>query len=263
MIELLELMVIEIPLFFLVAFSLVLSLLSLKFRANTGEESLSHLTLIFLSCGLLFFSIALGVIFSENIDIQYKLFALANFSFWFILMEIGIFYLTTFVNPNRVLPSFRLYIPAVLGAAVVISSLKVLESNYSLTSWELVIYIVTFFSTVFLQSILIKELHSSRKLLRVPEHIIFINSVNKIMLVATTCLIYVFITMVTWFYLKTNNGKTPIDLSILHFEIIDWLVFLNIPLLIIAWSFFLINIKKINDIISKVKIQDIYNTLGS
>ncbi|MHA1984525.1 MAG: hypothetical protein ACW967_09240 [Candidatus Hodarchaeales archaeon] len=268
MIEILEWLFIEFPLFFLVLLTLVLAFLSSKFRANTGEESLFHLTIIFLFCGLLFTSIALGVLVSDNLNIQYTLFALANFSFWFIIMELGIFYLTTFLNPNKVLPSARLYFPAIQGATVVISSLKVLEifetnPTYSLTVWELMIYVVAFVLTLLLQSILIKELHKSRILLSDENHILFINSVKKIIISGTFCLVYVFCSMVIWAFLKTHNFQTPFSILISEFEIIDWLVYLNIPILIIAWIIFLWNIQKMNKIISKVNIQDIYNTIGT
>ncbi|MHA1989564.1 MAG: hypothetical protein ACW981_04890 [Candidatus Hodarchaeales archaeon] len=268
MIEILEWLIIEFPLFFLVLLTLVLVFLSSKFRANTGEESLFHLTIIFLFCGLLFISIALGVFVSDDINVQYTLFALANFSFWFIIMELGIFYLTTFINPNKVIPSARLYFPAIQGAAVVISSLKVLEffetePIYSLTVWELMIYVVAFGLTLLLQSILIKELHQSRILLSDENHILFINSVKKIIISGTICLVYVFCSMIIWAFLKTHNFQDPFSLLIAKFELIDWIVYLNIPLLIITLIIFLWNIQKMNRIISKVNIQDIYNTIGS
>jgi hypothetical protein len=267
MIEVTEWILIEIPLAFLVILSLILVLLSSKFRVNTGEESLFHLTIIFLFCGLLFSSIAIGVVIPDNIEIQYAIFGLANFSFWFIIMEQGIFYLTTFVNPNKVIPSARLYIPAIQGATVVISSLKVLEffepnPVYSLTVWELMIYIVAFLLTLLLQSILVKELHNSGRHLTNRNHIIFISSVKKIMILATLCIVYVFASVIIWFFLKTDNFQTGFSLLIADFEIIDWIVYLNIPILIIVWLYFLINIRKMNNIISEINIQEIYNTIG-
>lgn len=271
MIEVTEWLIIEVPLFLLVILALILAMLSSKFRVNTGEESLFHLTIIFLFCGLLFFSIALGVALPatpENISWQYTLFALANFSFWFIIMELGIFYLTTFVNPNKVLPSARLYIPAIHGATVVISSLNVLkifDSNpiYSLTIWELMIYVVAFGLTLLLQTILIKELHYSRKHFKDENHLIFLNSVKKIMVLGTASMIYVFSSMILWAFLKTHNFQDPFSVLVSTFEPIDWLVYLNIPILTVVWLFFLINLRKMNDIISKINIQDLYNTLGS
>ena len=268
MIEITELLIIVIPLFILVLLTLVQAFLASKLQANTGEESLFHLTIIFLFCGLLFFSIAIGVLIPDDIRFQYTLFGIANFSFWFIIMELGIFYITTFVNPNKVMPSARLYFPAIQGAAVVISSLKVLEffkeePIYSLTVWELMIYVVAFILTLLLQSILVKELHNSRKHLSDENHILFINSVKKIIASGTVCLVYVFSSMVIWAFFKTHNFQTPFSLLTNEFELVDWLVYLNIPILIIVWIIFLWNIQKINKIISKVNIQDIYNTIGS
>ncbi|MFW9928441.1 MAG: hypothetical protein ACFFD1_03535, partial [Candidatus Thorarchaeota archaeon] len=62
---------------------------------------------------------------------------------------------------------------------------------------------------------------------------------------------------------KTNNAHLTFSIIISKFQLIDWFVFLNLPLLIICWVYFVINITKINKIISQVSIEEIYNTIGS
>ena len=261
MIGLLEWAIIVLPLLVLVLLSLIMALLIMKFKAKTGEESLLHLTAIFLFAGFLFLCIAIGVIISDQ-SIQYSLFALANFSFWFLLMELGVFYLTTFVNPNVHLPSARLYIPAIQGAAVCISSLKVLEANYSVNGWELMIYTVSLLTELLLQSILIKELVARKKFLHTKDQIIFIDSIQKIMLIGTVSILYNFSSVIIWFFVRTNNLYTHFSLLVVNFQPIDWLVYFNLPLLLVCFISLVFYITRINGIISKVDIEEIYNTLG-
>ena len=261
MIGIVEAVGIILPLLVLVILSIILSSISLGFRTKTGEESLFHLTIIFLFSAVLFLSIAGGV-FIEGTTNQNSLFALANFAFWFLLMEVGIFYLTMFQNPNQILPSARLYVPAILGAAVCISSLKFLESTFSLSQWELIIYIVAILTALLLQTILVNELRHAKKLLKNENHIVFISAVERIMLVGTICLVYGFSSVISWFFIRSQNLTEAFSIEFSEFLPIDWAVYFNIPILLVSWILFYWDIRRINQIMTTLDLQEIYNTIA-
>lgn len=274
MISIFEIILIQVPFLILLGISLILSGLALKLRQITGEDSLIHLMTTFLFASLLFLSLFLAWLNINNLDLQYWVFSLGIFAFWAVILEMGIFYLAVFISPNKILPSARLYIPAILGAAATISLLRVINNfrqswkEYSLNIWELVIYIVAVILFIILDTILVRELYRNRQLFKLnPFNMAFMDSVRQIITSGSLVVIYVFVSVVIWFFIKTSDfngsGSMLLQFSLLiqDFELVDWLVYLNIPILLITFVYISVQMRKLIKIAEKVDINEIYNAL--
>jgi hypothetical protein len=274
MISVLEVVMIQLPFVILLVISLILAGLAFRLRQITGEDSIIHLMTIFLLTGLLFFSLLGAYLNIDNLDMQYWFFSLGIFAFWAVLLEMGIFYLAVFVNPNRVLPSARLYIPAILGAAATISSIRVLENygkeytKYDVAFWELGIYLVAVIIFIAIQGILIRELYRNRKLIQInPSNLAFVDGVREIIASGTLAIIYVFISVILWFSVKTNaaTGDTVVvefSLLIQDFVLEDWLVYLNVPILLAVFFFVVLRMRRVNQVAKEIDINQIYNAIS-
>lgn len=267
--DLFQLFLVQLPLVVLFSSCLVLLVLALKLRQITGEDSITHLMTLFFFAASLFLSVLVSSLVEDNPDLQYWFLTVGIFMFWFLMLEMGIFYLTVFVNPNSVLPSARLYIPAILGAATTMSSVKVLENfgkgweDYRLGFWELVIYVVAMCLVLVMVTILTYQLKEARKWYRDrPNALHFLDGVREIIMVGAGLLFLVFFSVLGWFNLKTTESVLRFSFEVSHFAMVDWLLWLQLPVHSLGFLFIIYRMLGLLRVAKDLDLSEMYNTIA-
>lgn len=249
-----EIFLLTIPLAFLAVINALIAFYLWRHKQKVGEEaSFLHLTLIFTFGFLLFIILSIGTLI-EDLDFQRRVFALGNLVSWIIFMEITMAYLSAFLNRSR---PWEKYFPVINGLSIASASLVFLRQDYVLDPEELGFYYLTLLVMFVIGINSVRRVNEIIPQVQNERNQKLLKDIRLGFSMSGIILAYIVISSFSWFLFK---GITNFSLEITRFDLLDWIVWLNIPLVLIGLLVTL-KIVKSTDFEKEVDIIEIMNLL--
>ncbi|MFQ5979510.1 MAG: hypothetical protein ACE5OZ_15390 [Candidatus Heimdallarchaeota archaeon] len=234
----------------IIAFAAILS------WRRSGEIALFHLAAIFFVGALLFLTLFLGIFF-EEVSQQLILFSIGNLCLWLAFLEICMFYLSVFINRSGTLAR---YTPAIVGTAAGAALLVVLERDYSTTGAAMLLYGAAMVTVLVLQLITAHRVRITVELFSKEEEMSFLRTVWEIFGAGLAVTSFALTSSLIWLYFK---GVEEFSLEVSNFEVVDWLVYGNIPMLLVVMTFILVRIWQVKRNIDEIDLGTIMNVIDA
>ncbi len=249
-----EMLLLTLPLILLAILCVFIAYYLWQHKQKVGEEaSFLHLTLIFAFGVGLFLILALGTVIS-SVELQRRFFSLGNLVSWIIFMEITMAYLSAFLNRSR---PWEKYFPVINGLSIASAILVFLKEDYVLDPVELVFYYMTLFVMFVIGLNSVRRLSEIIPLIKNEKNERFLKDIRFGFSIGGVVLAYIVFSTFSWFLFK---GVTSFDLRVTQFDVLDWLVWLNIPLILIGLLITLRIVRK-TDFEKEVDLIEIMNLL--
>jgi hypothetical protein len=256
--EIQELFFIGLPLITASGLSLLNGISLFKLFQQKEENTLLHIAIIFISACLVFVFFFFPLILPSSPPSVIQCFLIANVFVWLIFLEIGNAYFTAFLNCTNVIERYSL---PIFGGTIGFSLFTMITQGNPLltnpTIVEVTFYLLSFITVIYL---LIMAYNRINLLLGhfEGEDLKLILYTQRLFWISAVFLLYTFISVSSWLMLK---GIENLSLIISTWEIIDWLVYLNL----VFYLFFLLGtylyFKRID--YNKINIPSILNILDS
>ncbi|MHA1214978.1 MAG: hypothetical protein ACTSPG_06755 [Candidatus Hodarchaeales archaeon] len=256
MINVLDILILGLPLFVTTGLSLLNFFVFLRNYKKTGEMTIFYITLTFLSSSITFGLLTLSVFCDAST--QPRIFLLANVFVWTIFLHVAYSYLSAFLNKVHFIER---YIPVVYGGAIFFALLgAIYPERYLILNpfvAELVIFVISGILQFYIFHIAWIRIGRALYQFEDEEEKLLILT-QRIFIIATSCIIYTFITVFLWLSLK---GFTNLSLSTSSWELIDWVTYLNVPLYAIVLFGALFESTKLD--FEKIDVSNLLNILDS
>ena len=185
-------------------------------------------------------------------------FLLANVIVWIIFLEIGNAYFNAFLN---CINAYERYTLPIFGGAIAFALFTAINPDiYLLVNpirIEAFLYVAGFISAMYL---LVMSYNRVKLILTYfeGEELHMLELTQRVFWIGATCLIYTFLSVVTWLIIK---GIDNLSLDVFTWELIDWLVYLNVIIYLVLLLGAFIYSKKIDW--GKIDIPSLLNILDS
>ena len=254
--ELIETLIFVTPIILTSIFSLINGISFFRLFKQKADFTLFHISVIFFSIGIMFVFFIIPFFFPVKLSLE--CFLLANVVVWIIFLEIGNAYFNAFLNCVN---AYERYTLPIFGGAIAFAIFTAINPDIYLVAnpfrIEAFLYIVGFISIMYLLFMSYNRInliltHFEGEELRMLE------LTQRVFWIGTVCLIYTFLSVVTWLIVK---GVENLSLDVFTWELIDWLVYLNVLLYLGLFLGAFIYSKKIDW--GKIDIPSLLNILDS
>ena len=196
-----------------------------KIFKEKADYTLFHISIVFVSIGLMFVFFIIPFFFSMNSCLV--CFLIANVIAWIIFLEIGNAYFNAFLNCVN---AYERYTLPIFGGAIALALFTAInEEMFLLTNpirLEAVLYVAGFISIMYL---LIMSYNRVKLILAhfEGEELRMLELTQRNFWIGAICLTYTFVSVVTWLVVK---GIDNLSVDVFKWELIDWAVYLNVLL---------------------------------
>lgn len=253
---LIELLILSIPLFTVAGFSFLNFLVFFRNYFREEETTLFHVALVFLFGSLIFALLAFAPILSLSAPLVW--FLVGHVVVWVIVLEIGNSYFSAFLNRSR---AVERYVLPIFGAAIGLSLIGVFNLNFYLLASplgiEAGIYLVGFGSLLYILVMAYNRINLILDQFE-DEELKLLNLTKKIFGVGAVSISFTFVTIVFWL-INQDIGKISLEIS--KWQLIDWIVYLNVPIWLLVFLVALVQFSRLN--FEKIDIPAILNVLDA
>ncbi|MHA1994207.1 MAG: hypothetical protein ACW97Z_06675 [Candidatus Hodarchaeales archaeon] len=218
-----ETLILGIPLLLTAGFSLLNSVSFFRLFKQKEEPILLHISIIFVSAGIIFLFFLLAILLPEVPTINF--FLLANVLVWIIFLEVGNAYFSAFLNCTN---TYERYTLPIFGGSISLTVFTVINPDIYLlidpVRIEIFLYLASFISVIYLLIMAYKRVNHILDNFE-GEEIRLMLLTRRIFSLGALILVYTFISVLCWLILK---GIEQLDLLITTWNVLDWLVYLNV-----------------------------------
>ncbi|MFX0172783.1 MAG: hypothetical protein ACFE9L_12775 [Candidatus Hodarchaeota archaeon] len=252
----LEFLLLTLPLLATAGLSFMNFVVFLRNYFQKEESTLFHVALVFLFASLIFVLLS----FARFIDTSFPLgiFLICHVVSWVIFLEIANSYFSAFLNRSR---AAERYVLPIIGASIGLSLLGAFNPNFYLLAipWgiETGIYLAGIASMLY---ILIMGYNRINLLLGQfeGEELRLLNFTKIILGLGVVSISFTFCSVIGWLLIQDIS---TLSLEIADWQLIDWVVYCNIPLYIMILLGALIQFSKLQ--FDKIDIPTVLNILDS
>lgn len=254
--QLIESVLMGIPLIASAGFSFLNCNSFFRLYKQKEEPILLHISLIFISAGIIFFCILFAFLIPDIPPINF--FLLANVFVWTIFLEVGNAYFSAFLNCTN---AFEKYTLPIFGGAIGMMIFTFINPDiYLFTNpvrFELFLYLASFISVIYL---LVRAYKRVNLLIEnfEGEEIKLMLLTQRICSLGAFTLVYTFVSVFCWLIFK---GIEQLDLLMNTWNVFDWLVYINVILYLTILLGAFISSKKID--FTKIDLLSLLNILDS
>jgi hypothetical protein len=222
---LIENLIFVLPIVLTSIFSFINGISFFRLFKQKNDFTLFHISIIFFSISLMFVFFIIPFMIPGTISLT--CFLLANIIVWIIFLEIGNAYFNAFLNCVN---AYERYTLPIFGGAIAFALFTAINPDiYLLVNpirIEAFLYVAGFISIMYLLFMAYNRVkiildHFEGEELRMLE------LTQRVFGIGASCLIYTFLSVVAWLVIK---GIDNLSLDVFTWDLIDWLVYLNVML---------------------------------
>jgi hypothetical protein len=251
-----ELIILSFPLLVAAGLSFLNFIVFFRNYFREEETTLFHVALVFLFGSLLFALLACAPIFSLSLPLEW--FLVGHIIVWVIVLEIGNSYFSAFLNRSR---AAERYVLPIFGAAIGLSLIGAFNPNFYLLAVplgiEAGIYLVGVGSLLYIFIMAYNRINLILDQFE-NEELKLLNLTTRIFRLGAFSIGFTFLTVIGWLLFQDISS---ISLEISKWQLIDWIVYLNVLMYIIIFLVALLQFSKLN--FEKIDIPTILNILDA
>jgi len=223
--ELIESLIFVTPILLTSIVSFINGISFFRLFKQKDDFTLFHISIIFFSTSIMFVFFIIPFIFPVIMSLE--CFLLANVVVWIIFLEIGNAYFNAFLN---CINAYERYTLPIFGGAIAFALFTAINPDIYLLvdpfRIEAFLYIAGFISIMYL---LLMSYNRVNLILTQfeGEELRMLELTQRVFWIGAACLIYTFLSVVAWLIFKRIDN---LSLDVLTWELIDWLVYLNVLL---------------------------------
>ncbi|MFX0182754.1 MAG: hypothetical protein ACFE95_06680 [Candidatus Hodarchaeota archaeon] len=253
---LLEFFVLSLPLLIAAGLSFLNCVVFLRNYFQKEESTLFHVAMIFLFTTLIFALLSCTGFIDSSFPIGW--FLISHIGVWIVFLEIANSYFSAFLNRSR---AAERYVLPIIGASIGLSLLGAFNPNFYLLAIplgiETGIYLAGIISLLYILimgynriSLILGQFES--------EELQLLFLTKRILGLGVASISYTFLSVISWLLVQDIS---VLSLEISNWQLIDWIVYFNIPMYIVIFLGALIQFSKLN--FDEIDIPTVLNILDS